>query len=446
MSLVLATPVIPVTTETTIAAVEVLEAESDRCFEQGNLELSLALQEQAMAMRAQEGNMVAEANCAHNVGYLNFLTKKYDAAIAAYGRTVWLAKFIADGNRLANAYGRLAEVFQFSARHLDALQAFDLSMEQLRQKGRLKEIGIVLNNMAVSHRELGRRNEAVACHERALEIRRALSDHDGLAASLHNMGVLYGDEGQYEQALRALQESEELRIELGDKAGLARTTLRLGMLQEQQGELRKAYALYENALELARDPALLLRDDEAAALNNMGGILIAQGVPGEALTYLLEAQALLKDAATPGHALIHFNLGVAWSALGNHALARISYLAAKALQEQFSDAAGQAASAAAIGVTYLREHEHDLAQTWLNEALHRQTGSGDDRGCASTLLLLAQLKEKQACPDEATACYKQAEMLSRPVLPTVAAAAPLVSAQQWELLARNAGYASLALH
>jgi tetratricopeptide (TPR) repeat protein len=390
----------------------VVEASADLRFEAGALPEALALQRQALSLHVERGSRADQARCHQVIGYLCFLLRDYAAAEQAYRQSIRIRQETNDLHGTAAGWGRLAEVFQQVGDHPRALQAFDESLACLRQCGSLKDLGVVLNNMAVSHREIGQREQALRCHERALEIRRDLGDHDGLAATLHNMGVLHADVGAHAVAMQALEQARGLREELGDKSGLAGTELRIGILHEQQGEHAQAVACYERAIELAEGTPDGT-DNLAAALCNIGGLLVAVGEFPRALQTLERARGLIQGSTeTPATSYVEYNLGVARIAQGNLQEGLADLAVAERIQRRCGDVRHLSATLSAKAAVEARRGEFANAEALLREALEIQDRLGEHEAKVHTLRLLAQCKAWQGQDLAGQGYLAQAEMLS----------------------------------
>jgi tetratricopeptide (TPR) repeat protein len=302
----------------------------------------------------------------------------------------------------ATGLARLAEERQRAGDHESAIRLFERSLALLRQTGHLGDIGSVLNHMAASDLALGRRQDAARCLARAIEIRRDLCDHVGLAASLHDIGILHCDAGLHAQAREAFEESHEIRSALGDRIGLSRTELRLGMLHENQGDHGAAIACYERARNLASDTRGTPVDEQAQALQNLAGVLVAQGKSDEALPLLAQAASIYERTGTqPGAAAVQFTLGLARATLGHLPEAFAALSQASVIQLRCRDHGGLGATYAALGVICACGGDLSGAQAWLADALRIQTDIGNAFAQVSALRLLARVAQQQGDHDAA---------------------------------------------
>lgn len=393
-------------------AAAALEAASNHQFQSGAYAHALALRRQALALHVERHRLADQARCQQSIGYLSFLLRDHAGAERAYRAAIRIKEDLMDWRGAAVGWGRLAELLQHAGDHRAALQAFDQALAFLRRCGALKDVGTVLNNKAVSHRELGERALAIQCHERALEIRRRVGDDAGLAASLHNLGVLHADVGAYDAAKEALETAHRLREGLGDQSGLASTALRLGVLHEEQGDFARAMASYEGVIAAceARPDGT---DNLAAALCNLGGLLIGQGDAGRATPLLERARSLLQGGVeTPGLGQVEFHLGLARIAQGQVDEGLVALAAAQRIQQACGDIRHLSATLSARALVDVRFARFAQAQALLRQALDMQERLEEHGARVHTLRLLGHCLAGQGDSEAAQRCHTQAEQLS----------------------------------
>ncbi len=196
-----------------------------------------------------------------------------------------------------------------------------------------------LNMLGYALAALGRRAEALAATQEAVEIRRALARANpqafrpDLAGSLNNLGIRLSDLGRREEALAATQEAAALYRQLAAahpqafRSDLAGSLANLGNRLSEVGRREEALAATQEAADLyralARENPQAFRPYLAASLNNLGRDLSALGQREEALAATQEAADLYRalarenpQAFRPYLAASLNNLGRALSALG----------------------------------------------------------------------------------------------------------------------------------
>jgi tetratricopeptide (TPR) repeat protein len=199
----------------------------------------------------------------------------------------------------------------------------------------LPDLASALNNLGIRYSEVGRRQDALAPTEEAVEIYRALAQDNpaflpDLASALNNLGNHYSEVGRRQDALAPTEEAVRLRRALAQDnpaflADLAGALNNLGNHYSEVGRRQDALAPTEEAVEtyraLAQDnPAFL--PNLAMALNNLGIRYSGVGRHQDALAPTEEAvetyRALAQDnpAFLPNLAMALNNLGIRYSEVG----------------------------------------------------------------------------------------------------------------------------------
>jgi tetratricopeptide (TPR) repeat protein len=201
------------------------------------------------------------------------------------------------------------------------------------------ELASTLSNLGGLLSAVGRRPEALAATEEAVEIRRRLATdspaaHEpDLATSLSNLGAGLSAVGRPQEALAATEEAVDVYHRLAadspaaHEPDLATSLSNLGALLSAVGRPQEALAATEEAVvvyrRLAADSLAAHEPDLATSLSNLGALLSAVGRPQEALAVAEEAVEIRRRLATdspaahePDLASTLSNLGVWLSAVG----------------------------------------------------------------------------------------------------------------------------------
>ncbi len=190
------------------------------------------------------------------------------------------------------------------------------------------DLGLAYSLMGVSCYRLGRFEEALRHHERALSEREACQDLAGVASTYNNIGSLYYEQGKWKDATQAYQRGKLLAERIGEAWLASAFDNNLGNLALNQGEWEDAERYYRSAL--ATKERLGERAGIAIARCNLGNALGRMGCYDEARANLVEAIALMEQIGDREVlADLYFHLGMldvetqedarAWDAL-QHAI------------------------------------------------------------------------------------------------------------------------------
>ena len=177
----------------------------------------------------------------------------------------------------------------------------------------LPDLAGSLNNRGMILSSLGRREEALATIQEVVETYRQRAQAQpgeflpDLAMSLKNLGMVLSELGRGEEALDAARESVDIRRKLArDRPeaflpDLASSLTTFGMLLNNLGRTEEAFAAIEEAVEFHRQLALaqpeVFRPNLAASLTNLGLSLSGLGRREEALAATEEAVDINRQLA-----------------------------------------------------------------------------------------------------------------------------------------------------
>ncbi len=222
-----------------------------------------------------------------------------------------------------------------------------------------------------ARQELGKLEEAVQAHRRAVEL------EPGLAEAHNNRGIVLKKLGRIDEAVSSYREAVGLRPDYVE----ARNNLGNALAQLDRGD---------EAIECFRQ-VIGARPDYAEAHNNLGIALKGQGRWVEAEASLREAIRLRPDLAAA-----FTNLGIVLTELGEHDEAMACYARALAIDPRLEEA--QSGRGCLVG----RRGELEEAESIFREAVSLNPGSAELRGNLGYFLA------EQGRISEALASYREA--------------------------------------
>jgi tetratricopeptide (TPR) repeat protein len=220
---------------------------------------------------------------------------------------------------LAAALGTLGTRLSNLGRREEALAASQEAVDirrRLAQSGpdaTLPQLAVSVNNLGIRLSDLGRREEALAASQEAVDIHRRLAQTrpdaflPDLAVSLNNLGATLSNLGRREEALAASQEAADIRRRLAQNRldaflpDLAGSLNNLGTDFSGLGRREEALAASQEAVDIYRRLARTRPDaflpDLASSLNNLGAMLSNLGRSEEALAASREAVDIRRHLA-----------------------------------------------------------------------------------------------------------------------------------------------------
>jgi ATP/maltotriose-dependent transcriptional regulator MalT/DNA-binding SARP family transcriptional activator len=128
--------------------------------------------------------------------------------------------------------------------HLEAAQPF------YRANGEQLSLSNLLMDTEIAYRSAGRMEDAAACLQEVVAIRRSLGSLSALAFALNNLGFHYHQYGDYLQAHTTLQEGLSVLARVQDKRAESYLLWSLADLQRDRGGFDEAVQFYNRALQL----------------------------------------------------------------------------------------------------------------------------------------------------------------------------------------------------
>ena len=211
--------------------------------------------------------------------------------------------------RALSALGRREEALAATQEAVDIYRG----LAQVNPQVFLPDLATSLNNLGNRLSDLGRREKALTATQEAVDIYRALARANpqaflpDLAMSLNNLGRALSALGRREKALTATQEAVKLYRQLAQqnppafRPNLAMSLNNLGNVLSELGRREKALTATQEAVDIYRDLARAnsqaFLPDLAMSLNNLGSALSALGRRKKALAATQEAADLYRDLA-----------------------------------------------------------------------------------------------------------------------------------------------------
>ncbi|MEG4911949.1 MULTISPECIES: tetratricopeptide repeat protein [unclassified Microcoleus] len=222
----------------------------------------------------------------------------------------------AEADRLWQQGNQQFQTRQFPA----ALNSWQQALQIYRALKNHEGEGGVLNNLGGAYRYLGNYAKAIEYMQQSLVIAREIKDRDGEWAALGNLGIAYKSLGNYAKAIEYGQQSLTIAREIKNRFGEGAALGNLGIAYKSLGNYAKAIEYAQQSLAIARE--IKDRDGEGTALGNLGGAYLYLGNYAKAIEYTQQKLAIareIKDGQGEGGALR--NLGVIYRSLGNYAQA-----------------------------------------------------------------------------------------------------------------------------
>jgi predicted ATPase len=163
-------------------------------------------------------------------------------------------------------------------------------------------LGIVLADLAVGLKQLGRTAEAVSSYERALALLERTGNETILGLALGNVGVLDAERGRTDLARQRFEAAAAIHLRTGNVRSGGVALLNLGLLDDEEGDTELALHRYHQALDVMIRTGS--RRFEGLCRANLGGALGRTGRPVAARQQLRRAKQIALDLDLPRDAAV----------------------------------------------------------------------------------------------------------------------------------------------
>jgi DNA-binding SARP family transcriptional activator/Flp pilus assembly protein TadD len=226
----------------------------------GNWAEILATHRIALACARQAQDRRAEAWVLTNLG--EALGRQHsDEAIGHLEQALAIRRDIGDRVAESLTANNLADVYYLLRGPTAALGHFERALRLQREIGHRNGEAIALNNLGEAYLDLGRLNEAIDCFEQARSIFTSINATYGTGHVLHNLGRIYLVLGRSDDAFTCLREALAIHRSNGDRFNQAWTLKSFGDAHRSVGHFDDAHAAWGQALVIFEQ----LGDDALAA-------------------------------------------------------------------------------------------------------------------------------------------------------------------------------------
>jgi CHAT domain-containing protein len=218
--------------------------------------------------RASEGRaLFREAQAHKNFG-------QYDVALVEAREAIAIYEALPDRDMSARAYTVMGGVLDLLGRYAEALDSY-ATASRLLEGSNSPVVNSLMNETAITYKNIGDYDKALALYERALQGHVANSDRYNQAVTLLNIGHLVSILGQDDRALEYFQRALTICQEINERRGQSIVLGNIAEVFADSGDIARAMDFTTQQLALTRE--LGNRTDQALALKNLGDLHLVKG-------------------------------------------------------------------------------------------------------------------------------------------------------------------------
>jgi len=385
------------------AAVATLRAVWEAIATRGPFELAIDLGARVDALADMAPSSHAAALTA--LGRAHIAAGRLERASALLERALTLASAANDGRREAEVLVRLANAERQQGRMDVARKHAERALALRTARG--EDDGIAVAELGIVQRQTGAMAEARATYERALAIDRERGDADSESKVLNSLAIVHAEQGRFDDARMQFESALALSREIGDRRQEGLVLGNLGMLNVEQGRLAVGREQCEAALAIHRDSGE--RAEEGNALISLAGLDRSEGRIDEAHRRLGLALAISREVGnrrSEGVVLEHF--GELEHKQGRIEQARAHYEEALALHRAVGNRRNQGTALARLGELLMQQGRLDEARALLDEGEAHLRAIDEKLELVSLLCLRGRLELATGEPARARSSLEEA--------------------------------------
>ncbi|CAF3265506.1 unnamed protein product [Rotaria socialis] len=398
----------------------------DRLY-QVELKLASIKNQQIIALTERMREETRGSTGWHRLGMLLIKLGKFDKAEHVYNALFDLN--MAD-NEKALLHHQLGLIKRNQGDYEEALASHEKALEIYEKflPTDHPDLATSYNNIGQVYNNMGEYEKALSFYEKSLEIyRQTLApDHSSLAISYNNIGLVHTQMGDYSKALASHQKA--LEIELSslpeNHPHLAVSYNNIGLVYKNMGEYEKALESYENALEIERKTLPSNHPSLAISFNNIGLLHDNMGDYSKALGFYEKTLEIYQKTLPTLHqdlAISYNNIGSVYQNLGEYSKALIFYEKTLEIEEKTlsSNHPHLAISHSNIGILYNNMGEYSKALASQEKALEIRQKSlpPGHRILATSYNNLGSVYDAMGQYTEAISYYEKTLEIERATLP-----------------------------
>ncbi|MBL7835376.1 MAG: sensor histidine kinase [Cyclobacteriaceae bacterium] len=213
-------------------------------FKLGNYEKSLASQMKALSLYEQLKTDFGVALALNNVAAVFEMQKQYNKAREYYFKAVGIHTRNKDSIQAAQVLINIGNI-HYRENHFDSAARYWKQALRKMPAGKVPQYeSIAYNNLAEHFTVTGKYDSALLLIDRAIALRKATGDYQGLTSSMSNLGRIYALQKKYSLAEKtyaaALDSAEAKNLKIEE----SKIRLNLYQLYEKTGDFKKALTNY----------------------------------------------------------------------------------------------------------------------------------------------------------------------------------------------------------
>lgn len=246
--------------------------------------------DEALTLYIQSKQLLGQARCLANLGYIASLQKRSQEAIDIYLHAMEIHKKLDSTSiDMCITYSNLAEEYIRDTSKLSyAEETFKRASEIAEKKDYTHMRIVVYLGLGNCYKLQGKTVEALGISLKALQLARENQDKHGVATAYTNLSDIYIAKKEYDKAMQYIAEAESTFVQVDDQISLQ-------PVYQKHGDILMAQEKYEEALEIYKRILPMVKrmevpEDIKQVYNNIAKAYTALGDLSKAAQYEAKAK------------------------------------------------------------------------------------------------------------------------------------------------------------
>lgn len=195
---------------------------------------------------------LGEADSYNNVGLIYMYQLDFKKALKYLTKTLKSYEKLKDSTAMSISYNNIGLAHQRLKNYEKALHHFEIGLALNLKTNNPFQISTSYNNLSTVYNNLGEMakdptikmdyfDKALACSQKAYEMREAIGDRSGMAISSVNLGISYVNHNKFKEARKWFEKALQIATEIRHKAWIKHSYEQLYLLDSVSGNFKSAF-------------------------------------------------------------------------------------------------------------------------------------------------------------------------------------------------------------
>jgi serine phosphatase RsbU (regulator of sigma subunit) len=252
--------------------VNTLISQATALLKEHETDKSISIAKEGLAASKKNSYLAGEARSYQLLGDAHSEKKEYTEALKCYLSSLKAFDILKQDRSVINIYTSIGTLYQQQNAHVQAIKYFDLALKKVEAGNYdLKLNAILLENIAYSYEQVEDYQQTIQYKTRLLSVYNQQANRDKTIATYKELSSLCEQTKQYRLAQKYNTELASIYEKSNDVGGLSTTYNNIGFIYKRTGDMKSSMDYFSKVIELVnRQPKNLSEGDKAILHINIG--------------------------------------------------------------------------------------------------------------------------------------------------------------------------------